>query len=263
MCGIWKMREKSSPFAFQCSMPLRMSRRSVRPISSTRVRTPSDAMISRNSSATKKKKFTTCFRLSLEFLRSSGSCVATPTGQVFRWHLRIMMQPVTTSGAVGESKFVGAENRADCNIAAGLHLAIHLHCDAAAQLVQHQRLLGFRKAKFPGRAGMLDRRPGRSAGTAIVPGDGDVIGLCLGYAGRDGADAVLGNQLDADRRFRIGVFQVVYQLRQIFDRIDVVMRRRRYQAYARNREPQFRDVFGNLVAGQLPALARLGAPAPS
>ncbi|CFN76350.1 Uncharacterised protein [Bordetella pertussis] len=36
------------------------------------------------------------------FLRSSGSCVATPTGQVFRWHLRIMMQPSTTSGAVAK-----------------------------------------------------------------------------------------------------------------------------------------------------------------
>ena len=34
------------------------------------------------------------------FLRSSGSWVATPTGQVFRWHLRIMTQPSVISGAV-------------------------------------------------------------------------------------------------------------------------------------------------------------------
>ena len=33
-------------------------------------------------------------------LRSSGSWVATPTEQVFRWHLRSMMQPITTSAAV-------------------------------------------------------------------------------------------------------------------------------------------------------------------
>ncbi len=31
---------------------------------------------------------------------SSGSCVAMPTGHVLRWHLRIMMQPSTTRGAV-------------------------------------------------------------------------------------------------------------------------------------------------------------------
>ena len=36
----------------------------------------------------------------VNFLRSAGSCVAMPTGQVFRWHLRIMMQPIDTSGAV-------------------------------------------------------------------------------------------------------------------------------------------------------------------
>ena len=33
-------------------------------------------------------------------LRSSGSWVAMPTGQVFRWQTRIMTQPMTTSGAV-------------------------------------------------------------------------------------------------------------------------------------------------------------------
>ena len=32
-------------------------------------------------------------------LRSSGSWVAMPTGQVFRWQTRIITQPITTSGA--------------------------------------------------------------------------------------------------------------------------------------------------------------------
>ncbi|MNT11904.1 hypothetical protein D3C72_1468110 [compost metagenome] len=98
----WKMRPKSRPRAFQCSMPALVSSRSARPISSSKVRMPSWAMISRASSATKKKKFTTCSGLPWNFLRSCGSCVATPTGQVFRWHLRIMMQPSATSGAVAK-----------------------------------------------------------------------------------------------------------------------------------------------------------------
>ena len=34
--------------------------------------------------------------------RSSGFCVATPTGQVSRWQTRIMTQPETTSGAVAK-----------------------------------------------------------------------------------------------------------------------------------------------------------------
>ncbi len=59
-------------------------------------------MSSRTSSATKKKKLMTCSGWPRNFLRSTGSWVATPTGQVFRWHLRIMMQPLTTSGAVAK-----------------------------------------------------------------------------------------------------------------------------------------------------------------
>jgi len=41
-------------------------------------------------------------RLALELAAQLRSCVATPTGQVFKWHLRIMMQPSTTSGAVAK-----------------------------------------------------------------------------------------------------------------------------------------------------------------
>ena len=46
------------------------------------------------------KKLTTCCGVPGNSLRSSGSWVATPTGQVLRWHLRIMMQPCEISAAV-------------------------------------------------------------------------------------------------------------------------------------------------------------------
>jgi hypothetical protein len=57
----------------------------------------------------------------------------------------------------GETKLVGTEQRADDDVAAGLHLAVGLDPDAAAQAVQHQGLLRFGETQFPGRAGMLDR----------------------------------------------------------------------------------------------------------
>ena len=59
-------------------------------------------MSSRISIAMKRMKLTTCSGLPANFSRSCGSCVATPTGQVFRWQTRIMMQPVATSGAVAK-----------------------------------------------------------------------------------------------------------------------------------------------------------------
>ena len=57
----------------------------------------------------------------------------------------------------GEAELVGAQQRADGDVAAGAQAAIHLHGDAAAQAVQHQGLLGFGQADFPGPAGMGER----------------------------------------------------------------------------------------------------------
>ena len=48
------------------------------------------------------KNVTTNSGLPLNLARSTGFCVATPTGQVSRWQTRIITQPETTSGAVAK-----------------------------------------------------------------------------------------------------------------------------------------------------------------
>src|SRR5690606_41588116 len=55
------------------------------------------------------------------------------------------------------------------------------------------------------------------------------------------------------RRLAVDVFQVVNKLRQVFDGIDIVVRRWRDQAHARHRIAQLGDVVRYLVAGQLAA----------
>ena len=75
--------------------------------------------------------------------------MATPTGQVLRWHLRIMMQPSTTSGAVAKPNSSAPEQRGDHDVAAGLQLTVGLDADAAAQVVQHQHLLRLGEAELP------------------------------------------------------------------------------------------------------------------
>ncbi len=50
----------------------------------------------------KRKKLTTWSGSPVKSLRSSSSWVATPTGQVLRWHLRIMTQPMATRAAVAK-----------------------------------------------------------------------------------------------------------------------------------------------------------------
>jgi hypothetical protein len=132
----------------------------------------------------------------------------------------------------GEAEFVGAEERADRNVTAGANAAVDLYCNAAAQPIGDQRLMGFGKPDFPWRSGMLDRGKRGGAGAALVAGDRDVIGTCLGYAGGDRADADLGNELDRNVAFRVDVFQIEDELRQILAGLDLVMRRRRDQADA-------------------------------
>ena len=159
----------------------------------------------------------------------------------------------------GEAELVGAEQRADHDVAAGADAAVDLHGDAAAQPVEHQRLMRLGEADLPRAAGMLDRGQRRGAGAALVAGDGDVVGARLGDAGGDRADADLGDELDRDVARRVDVLQVEDELRQILDRIDVVVRRRRDQADARRRVAHLGDGLVDLVAGKLAAFAGLGA----
>ena len=86
-----------------------------------------------------------------------------------------------------------------------------------------------------------------------------MVGAGLGHAGRDRADADFRHQLDRNVGARVDVLQVVDELRQILDRIDVVMRRRRDQADALRRMAHLGDDRIDLVAGQLAAFAGLGA----
>ena len=83
--------------------------------------------------------------------------------------------------------------------------------------------------------------------------------MAFGHSRRDGADADFGNQLDADARMMIGVLKIVNQLRQIFDGIDIVMRRRRDQTDSRRRVAHLGDPRIDFSPGQLAALSRLGA----
>src|SRR6202042_3667642 len=106
---------------------------------------------------------------------------------------------------------------------------------------------------------VLERGQRRGAGAAVVPGDQHHVRVRLRHAGRDRADADLGDQLDVHPGGRVRVLQVVDELRQVLDRVDVVVWRRGDQADAGRGAPGLRDPRVDLVTGQLAALPRLGA----
>ena len=66
------------------------------------------------------------------------------------------------------------------------------------------------------------RRP-RAAG---ITADQDFVGMRLGHARGHRADSHFGDQLHGDVRGGVGVFQIKNELRQIFNGINVMMRRR-------------------------------------
>ncbi len=158
-----------------------------------------------------------------------------------------------------EAEFLGAEDRGNDDVTAGLDAAIGTELYAVPQPVQHEHLMYLGQAHFPRDAGIFDRALRRGAGAAAMAGDQDDVGLGLGHAGRDRADTGAGDQLDADLGLRVDLLQIVDQLRQILDRVDVVMRRRRDQRDAFGRVPQSRDQAVDFEARQLAAFAGLGA----
>ena len=83
------------------------------------------------------------------------------------------------------------------------------------------------------------------------------VGVRLGDSGRDDPDACLGDELHRDVGGRVHLPEVEDELRQILDRVDVVVRRRRDERDAGLRSPQQGDLLAHLVRGDLAAFAGL------
>ena len=202
----------------------------------------------------------TCSGLPSNFLRSTGSCVATPTGTGVEVALAHHDAAFDHERRGGEAELVGAEQRADDDVAAGLHLAVGLDRDAPAQAVQHQRLLRFGEPELPRRAGVLDRRP--AARRPVPPSWPEIVtwsDLPLDTPAATVPTPTSETSFTEIGGLRIRVLQIVDQLRQVLDRIDVVVRRRRDQLDAGRRVAQQRDVLGDLAPRKLAAFAGLGA----
>ena len=163
----------------------------------------------------------------------------------------------------GKAELIRAEKRADHHVAAGAQAAIDLDRDARAQAVQHQRLVGFGEADFPRAARMLDRGQRRRARAAFEAGDRDMVGAGLGDAGGNRADADFRDELHRDIGVGIDVLEIVDELRQILDRVDVVVGRRRDEADAGRGMAHLGDDGIDLVAGQAGRPRRALHPAPS
>ena len=156
-----------------------------------------------------------------------------------------------------KTELFSAEQAGHGNILAIHQLAVSLKNNAGTQAILQQRLLSLSHAKLERQTCMPDGIARSSARTAIMARDQDLVSSALGNAGCDGANAGLGNELHGNARIGVCVLQVEDQLCQVFDGIDVMMRRRRNQANARSRLANFGDPGIYLLTRQVAAFARL------
>ena len=116
-----------------------------------------------------------------------------------------------------------------------------------------------RHADLDRQAGATERVLTRGTGAAVVARERDDVGSRLGDADRDDADVRHDRDLHRDARARIHRLELVDDLREIFDRIDVVVVRGRDEVDARLRVPRERYLLRDLAGRQVTALARLRA----
>ena len=211
----------------------------------------------------KRKNVCTNSGLPVNVLRSSGSCVAMPTGQVLRWQTRIITQPITTSGAVAKPN-----SSAPSSAATTTSRPVFSWPSTCTTMRSRRRLRSSTCC--------VSARPsshGTPACLRLVSGDAPVppswpeMSTTSACAFDTPAATVptpdSATSLTCTRATRVGVLQVEDQLREIFDRVDVVMRRRRDQADARRRVPHLGDPRIDLVARAAARPRRAWRPAPS
>ena len=161
-----------------------MSSRSLRPIISSTVRKPSWAISSRTSCGDELEEVDDVLGLAGELLAElrvlrgdadrAGVEVADPHHDAAHDHQRGGREPV----------LLGAQQRGDDHVAAGLQLAVGLHDDPVAEPVQDERLLRLGQAELPGDARVLERGQRAGAGAAVVAADQDDVAVRLGDARR-------------------------------------------------------------------------------
>ncbi len=150
-------------------LPRCIASRSERPIISLKVRKPSFAMSSRTSSARKWKSVITSSGWPVKRRRSSGILRRDTDGTGIEMALAHHHAAGGDERRGGDAEFVGTQERADHHVAARADAAIDLHRDAAAQAVEHQRLVRLGEADLPRLAGVVDR--GQAARRRCRPRD--------------------------------------------------------------------------------------------
>ncbi|MNW66547.1 hypothetical protein D3C74_450270 [compost metagenome] len=86
--------------------------------------------------------------------------------------------------------------------------------------------MSLRETKLPRQTGMADGVQRGCPCTSVITADQNNIGTAFGYTGSDRSDTHLRHELNVNACAWIGILQIINQFCQIFDGINIMMRRR-------------------------------------
>jgi hypothetical protein len=107
----------------------------------------------------------------------------------------------------GEAELLGAEQRGDDDVAAGLELAVGLHHDPVAQAVEHSVCWVSARPSSHGPPACLSDVSGEAPVPPSWPEMSTTSACALADARRDRADADLGDELDVDAGLGLAFFR--------------------------------------------------------
>ncbi len=156
-----------------------------------------------------------------------------------------------------EAELLSTEECHTDDVVSGLELTVGLQTHLAAQAVAHEGLLGFAQTDFRRDAGVAHRRCRRCSCAAFCARNHNQVGFRFSHTGGDCADTALCHEFHANLCLRIDVLEVEYQLREVLDGVDVVVRWRRNQRDAGDGVTRACNHLIDLESWQLAAFSRL------
>ena len=147
-----------------------------------------------------------------------------------------------------EAELLGAQQRRDEQVAAGLEATVGAQHDAVAEAVAESTWCASARPSSQGSAGVLDRGQRAGAGAAGVAADhARSRRRALATPAAIVPTPSVATSFTPIARRRVDGAQVGDELREILDRVDVVVRRRADQRHARLAAAQRRDQRGDLA----------------
>src|SRR5574344_1527813 len=127
-------------------------------------------------------------------------------------------------GTCCNAELFGTEAGHFYHVVDGFQRPVGLYFNSSAQVVHYQCLLSFGKAKLNRHTGIFDRAGWAGTRSTFGTRYYNEVGMCFGYACSNSSYTIFGDKFNTYFCLRIGAFEVEYELCQILDRVNIVVR---------------------------------------